>query len=629
MRDSKNPAPLLGRFASLRSHIMNKFYRLVSFAKPYGRYWPKYLAVALLAMVFGVLNFALIVPLLEVLFSSSDMLQAEQLPDFSLSVAYFKEVFYVGLQKMKTAYGALGALAFVGLVLALASFLANLFKYLGYRVLNSMRANVMRSIRRALFEKITKLHLAYYTNQRKGNLLSVLSNDVNEVQASVVASFQVIFRDPIFILGNLAVLFYMSYQLTIITLITLPLSGYFIGLVSRKLRRKAVEVQSLQGDLMSMIEEAVSGSRIIKAFTAQKYVRERFEKVNTAHRNALKQATNRQEMAVPLSEFFGVTVAVIIMFFGGMMLLNGTSTLSVYEFITYLAFYYQILVPAKDITKAYAGIQRGMAAADRIFDILDTPVAITKAKEPVEVKTFAQEIRFEDVCFAYNEELVLKHINLTIPRGKMVALVGPSGAGKTTIADLIPRYYDVTSGAILLDGVDVRRYQPKSLMMLLGIVTQEAILFNDTVKNNIAFGLDSASDEDVVEAAKIANAHEFIVHMEHGYHTGIGDRGVRLSGGQRQRLAIARAVLKNPPILILDEATSALDTESEKLVQDALYKLMKNRTSIVIAHRLSTIRNADCIVVLQEGEITETGTHEELIKKDGIYRKLCDLQAFK
>jgi subfamily B ATP-binding cassette protein MsbA len=608
---------------------MSKFSRLVSFAKPYSHYWPKYLVVVVLAMMFGVLNFAFIVPLLQVLFSNDDMLQVKQLPDFALSIAYFKEVFYFGLLKIKDAHGALGSLVFVGLALTLASFFTNFFKYLGYRVLNSMRANVMRNIRRALFEKITKLHLAYYTNQRKGNLLSVLSNDVNEVQASVVASFQVIFRDPIFILGNLAVLFYMSCQLTIITLVTLPLSGYLIGLVSRKLRRKAVEVQSLQGDLMSIIEEAVSGSRIIKAFNAQRYVRERFAKVNSAHRNALKQATNRQEMAVPLSEFFGVTVAMIIMFFGGMMLLNGTSSLSVYEFITYLAFYYQILVPAKDITKAYAGIQRGMAAADRIFDILDTPVAIIKAKDPVEVKSFAREIRFEDVCFAYNEEPVLKHINLTIPKGKMVALVGPSGAGKTTVADLIPRYYDVTSGAILLDGVDVRCYQPKSLMSLMGIVTQEAILFNDTVKNNIAFGLDSASDKDVVEAAKIANAHEFIMHMEHGYNTGVGDRGVRLSGGQRQRLAIARAVLKNPPILILDEATSALDTESEKLVQDALYKLMKNRTSIVIAHRLSTIRNADCIVVLQEGEITETGTHDELIKNGGIYKKLCDLQAFK
>ncbi|MDR3189040.1 MAG: ABC transporter ATP-binding protein/permease [Prevotellaceae bacterium] len=608
---------------------MNKFSRLVGFAKPYSHYWPKYLVVVILAMIFGVLNFAFIIPLLDVLFDSDAIPRIAQLPDFSLSVAYFKEVFYFGLLKIKDVHGAVGSLVFVGLALTLASFLANFFKYLGYRVLNRMRANVMRNIRSALFDKIVRLHLAYYTTQRKGNLLSVLSNDINEVQASVIASFQVIFRDPIFILGNLAVLFYMSYQLTIVTLITLPLSACLIGLVSRKLRRKAVEVQSLQGDLMSIIEETISGSRIIKAFNAQKYVRERFAKVNSAHRNALKQATNRQEMAVPLSEFLGVTVAMLIMLLGGIMLLSGSSSLSVTEFVAYLAFYYQILVPAKDISKAYAGIQRGMAAADRIFDILDTPVAITKVDNPVEVEEFAREIRFEDVCFAYNEAPVLRHINLTIPKGKMVALVGPSGAGKTTIADLIPRYYDVTSGAILLDGVDVRRYQPKSLITLMGIVTQEAILFNDTVKNNIAFGMDSASDEDVVEAAKIANAHEFIMHMEHGYNTSIGDRGVRLSGGQRQRLAIARAVLKNPPILILDEATSALDTESEKLVQDALYKLMKNRTSIVIAHRLSTIRNADCIVVLQEGEITETGTHDELIKKAGVYKKLCDLQTFK
>lgn len=608
---------------------MNKFPRLVSFAKPYSRYWPKYLVVVILAMIFGVFNYILIVPLLEVLFSSDDIQRIAQLPDFTLSASYIKTAFYYAMLKMKDAYGAFGSLIFVIIALALASFFANLFKYLGYRVLNSMRANVMRNIRKALFDKITRLHIAYYTTRRKGNLLSVLSNDVNEVQASVVSSFQVIFRDPIFILGNFAVLFYMSYQLTLITMITLPLSGYLISLVSKKLRRKAVEVQSLQGDLMSIIEETISGSRIIKAFNAQEYVRERFAKVNTAHRNALRQATNRQEMAVPLSEFFGVTVAMIILLFGGIMLLNGTSTLTIPQFIAYLGLYYQILVPAKDITKAYAGIQRGMASADRIFDVLDTPVEITKVKNPVEVKDFVREIRFEDVSFAYNEELVLKRINLTIPKGKMVAIVGPSGAGKTTLVDLIPRYYDVTSGAILLDGTDIRQCQPKGLMSLMGIVTQEAILFNDTVKNNIAFGLDSASDEAVVEAAKVANAHDFIMHMENGYSTGIGDRGVRLSGGQRQRLAIARAVLKNPPILILDEATSALDTESEKLVQDALYKLMKNRTSIVIAHRLSTIRNADCIVVLQEGGIVEQGTHSELIAQGGMYKKLCDLQTFK
>jgi subfamily B ATP-binding cassette protein MsbA len=610
---------------------MNKFYRLVSFAKPYSHYWPKYLVVAVLAMVFGVLNFAFIVPLLEVIFNSDGIQQVQQLPEFTLSMSYFKSIFYYAMQQIqeKWGYGRLGALVFVCIALTLASLLANFFKYMGYRVLNNMRVNVMRNIRKALFDKITKLHLAYYTNQRKGNLLSVLSNDVTEVQSSVVASFQIVFRDPIFILGNLAVLFYMSYQLTIITLITLPLSGYLIGLVSKKLRRKAVEVQTLQGELMSIIEETISGSRIIKAFNAQGYVRERFAKVNTAHRNALKQASNRQEMAVPLSEFFGVTVAMLILLCGGIMLLNGTSTLSIPEFLVYLAFYYQILVPAKDITKAYAGIQRGMAAADRIFDVLDTPVAITKVSNPVEVKGFSREIRFEDVCFAYNEDLVLNHINLTIPKGKMIALVGPSGAGKTTIADLIPRYYDVTSGVILLDGVDIRQCQPKGLMNLMGIVTQEAILFNDTVRNNIAFGLEDVSDEAVVEAAKIANAHDFITHMENGYSTSIGDRGVRLSGGQRQRLAIARAVLKNPPILILDEATSALDTESEKLVQDALYKLMKNRTSVVIAHRLSTIRNADSIVVLQEGRIVEQGTHDELMAKDNLYKKLCDLQTFK
>ncbi|GHT73396.1 ABC transporter ATP-binding protein [Bacteroidia bacterium] len=581
-------------------------------------------------MIFGVLNFALIVPLLDVIFSTEGIEHIDQLPPLTISVHYFKEVFYFLMQGIKEYYGTYGSLVFVGVSLALASFLANLFKYLGFRVLNTMRANVMRNIRKALLTKIIKLHVAYYNNQRKGNLLSVLSNDVNEVQASVISSFQIIFRDPIFIIGNLAVLFYMSYQLTIITLVTLPLSGYLIGLVSKKLRRKAVEVQALQGDLMSIIEETISGSRIIKAFNAQKYVQEHFDKVNTSHRNALRQATNRQDIAVPLSEFFGVTIAMLILFFGGMMILSGTSTLTIPEFIAYLAFYYQILVPAKDISKAYAGIQRGMASADRIFAVLDADIAIKKSANPFAVNDFVHEIKFSDVNFAYNEELVLKNINFSIPKGKTIALVGQSGAGKTTIADLIPRFYDVTQGAILLDGKDIRNYQPKQLMNLMGIVTQEAILFNDTIKNNIAFGLNNMSDVAIIEAAKVANAHEFIMETEDGYNTNIGDRGSRLSGGQRQRIAIARAVLKNPPILILDEATSALDTESEKLVQDALTKLMKNRTSIVIAHRLSTIQDADSIVVLQHGEIVEQGTHAELTAKSGgVYKKLCELQAFK
>lgn len=610
---------------------MHTFKRLLAFAKPYNIYWPKYLFYTVLGLLFGIINFILIIPLLNVIFDQNNLQAVQAVPDFHLSVGYFKDAFYYYLTQYKLAHGSMGALVFVCIIIIIASLFANLFKYLAQRVLVAMRTNVMRNIRQALFEKVIRLHVGYFQKQRKGDLMSSLSNDVSEVQGSVVSSFQVVFKDPIYIVGNLAVLFYMSYQLTVFTLIALPVSGFLIGRLSRKLRHKATEAQALQGNIMSMIEESISGIRIIKAFNAQNYITDKFSRLNMSHRRASKTVANRQELATPLSEFLGIAIAVIMLMGGGVMILSGESSLTVPEFVTYLAFYYQILVPAKEITKAYANIQKGLASGQRIFSILDTPVALEKRPNAKPLNEFRNEIRFKDVCFRYeNGTQVIKQANLTIPKGKMYAIVGHSGAGKSTLADLLPRFYDIESGRIEIDGIDIRDYQPKDLFNVMGIVTQEAILFNDSVFNNIAFGLKDVTLEQVRDAARIANADEFISKMDEGYSTNIGDRGSRLSGGQRQRIAIARAVLKNPPILILDEATSALDTESEKLVQDALFKLMRNRTSIVIAHRLSTIKDADKIVVMHEGKIVEMGSHDELISNtDGVYHKLCSLQKFK
>ena len=470
--------------------------------------------------------------------------------------------------------------------------------------------------------------MVIFTKREKGDILSSISNDVTEVQNAVANTFSIIFRDPLMALGYLIALFYLSPQLTFVTLIALPITAFIIGKIIRSLKSGATETQSLMGRIVSHFEEAISGSRIIKAFNAQKYASEHFDSTNNRHRSASKKMFNRQEMAAPLSEFLGITVVVAVLLYGGYLQMHGKLGMDQSTFVVYLVFYWKVLEPAKSISNAIASLQRGMVSGDRIFAILDVEPAIKKSVNPVAIKDFKSEIKFNKVGFKYSNEPVLKDINLTIQKGKMVALVGPSGAGKSTMADLLPRFYDVTTGSITLDGTDIREYEPKGLIALMGIVTQEAILFNDTVFNNIAFGMDTVNEEDVIAAAKIANAHEFISQMEYGYQTNIGDRGLKLSGGQRQRLAIARAVLKNPPILILDEATSSLDTESERLVQEALINLMKHRTSVVIAHRLSTIQYADEIVVLKEGAIVERGTHNELILKKGLYSHLCDLQTF-
>ena len=608
---------------------MEDFKRLLAYAKPYRRFWPGYLILSILSVIFGVVNYALIDPLLTVLFQPESMDVQMVKPAFAMDPAYFEEIFSYYLTKVMTSSGMLKGLMFVCAFFVVASMLSNITRYLSQRILVNMRTYIMQNIRRDLFRKISSLHVGYFHNQKKGDILSSISNDVTEVQNGVADSFHVIFREPLLILGFLGALFYMSPKLTMVTLLTLPFSALVIGKISRSLKRKAADTQSLMGRIVSHFEEAISGVRIIKAFNAQKYVRGNFEETNSNHKRSSRNMFNKQEMASPLSEFLGITVAAAVLFYGGWLQLRGELGMDMPAFVVYIGFYWRVLEPAKAMSKAYASIQRGMVSGKRLFAILDVENPV-KEKEGAEVlKGFNKGIEFKNVNFAYAQEPVLKNINLEIPKGKMIAVVGPSGGGKSTMADLLPRFYDIADGEILLDGKNIKDYTLDSLISVMGIVTQEAILFNDTVFNNIAFGMENVTQEDVERAARIANAHDFVMQMENGYQTNIGDRGAKLSGGQRQRLSIARAVLKNPPILILDEATSALDTESERLVQDALTNLMKNRTSIVIAHRLSTIRNADEIVVLKEGEIIERGTHDTLIGAGGMYSNLCQLQNYK
>lgn len=609
---------------------MKSFLRIIAYGKPFGKYWPSYLVLSVLSVLFGIANYALVAPLLTVLFEPDTLSGQFVRPEYSFSVSYVTDLFRFHLGQIMAQKGILMGLVYISITLLVATLMSNLTHYLSQRILVSVRTRIMKNIRDDLFQKISRLHIGYFHDCRKGDILSSISNDVNEVQNSVASSFHIIFRDPLLIVGFLSMLFYMSPKLTFVALLTLPVSALLIGRITRALRSGAQVSQGLLGKLLSHFEEAISGIRIIKAFNAQRYVRDRFGNINDQHRQATKRLYNRQELASPLSEFLGIVIAAAILFYGGWLQYKGELGMSWPVFVVYIGFYWRVLEPAKSITKAYSMIRRGMVSANRIFSILDVPAEIRKDKEAVSVNEFRESIEYRNVSFRYkgSDTYVLKDINLTIPKGKVFALVGPSGAGKTTMADLLPRFYDVSEGEILLDGIDIRKYRPGDLIGLMGIVTQEAILFNDTVANNITFGLEDVPRKEVERAARIANAHDFIMEMEDGYDTNIGDRGEKLSGGERQRLAIARAILKNPPILILDEATSALDSESEKTVQDALTKLMQNRTSVIIAHRLSTIKDADQIVVMNKGRIIEQGTHGELLSCGGIYKHLCDLQVF-
>lgn len=612
---------------------MKSFKRLLNYARPFKKFWPGYLILSIFSVIFGVANYALVDPLLKVLFEPktvavSAAASAGEIAKFSFSVQYFKDVFQYYLDKIFLQNGPLNALMFVCIILIIASLFSNVTRYWSQVILVKMRARIMKNIRTDLFSKITSLHVGYFHSHQKGDVLSRISNDVTEVQNGVANSFHILFREPLLIIGFLAGLFYMSPKLTIVTLLTIPFSAIVIGRIAHKLRKKAVTTQMLMGRIVSHFEEAMSGIRIIKAFNGRKYVQGNFEITNVAHQKNSRRMSYRQELASPISEFLGISIAAAVLFYGGWLQIHGELGMDMPAFVVYIAFYWRVLEPAKNISNAYASIERGMVSGDRLFAVLDVENPIKEKKNAVKLKTFAEEIEYKNVDFSYDRVPVLKNINVVIPKGKMVAIVGPSGAGKSTFADMLPRFYDVTGGEVLIDGVNIKDATMESLVNQMGIVTQDSILFNDSIYNNITFGAENVSDEEVVNAAKIANAYDFIQQMPDKFQTNIGDRGSNLSGGQRQRIAIARAILKNPPILILDEATSSLDTESERLVQDALGKLMKNRTSIVIAHRLSTIRYADIIIVIKDGEIKEKGTHDQLVDKGGIYSHLCQLQDF-
>ncbi|MBR0314472.1 MAG: ABC transporter ATP-binding protein [Bacteroidales bacterium] len=616
---------------------MKNFLRLLNYARPWRRFWPGYLILAILSVIFGIVNYSLISPVLKLLFESPSNEQvsaeiatlADKTQEFSMSMDWFENTFQYYMDKIFLANGPLKALLFVCALLVGASLLSNITRYLSQTILVRMRTHIMKKLRTDLFRKVSTMDVGFYHTQQKGDIISRISNDVTEVQNGVADSFHMIFREPLLIIGFITYCFYLSPKLTLVTLITIPLSGLAIGAISKRLRKKAVETQSLMGRIVSHFDEAISGIRIIKGFNAQKYVQENFEETNNAHKRSSRKMLYRQQLAHPTSEFLGITIAAAVLLYGGWLQIHGKLGLSIGTFTVYILCYWRVLEPAKNIAKAYASIQRGLVSGERLFVILDAENTIKEKKDALTLKEFKEGIEYRGVDFSYTGNVpVLRDINARIPKGKMVALVGPSGAGKSTFADLLPRFYDVTGGGIFIDGHDIRDYTLDSLTSQMGIVTQESILFNDTVYNNITFGMENVSREKVVEAARIANALEFIEQLPKKFETNIGDRGENLSGGQRQRIAIARAVLKNPPILILDEATSALDTESERLVQDALYKLMQNRTSIVIAHRLSTIRYADDIIVMKDGKIVEEGNHDQLMEKNGIYAGLCAMQVF-
>ena len=602
---------------------MSTFRRILQYGKPYGRYWPPYLLLSILSVVFGIANYALLGPFLTVLFEN-DTIAVTARPEFAFTLDYVKSYFSWLLADTIQSGGVLRGLLLVSLSLVAACFMADLCRYLSQRILVSLKTRMMGNLREDLFRKIAAMPVGGYGETRKGDILSSVSNDVSEVQNSIAGSFHVLFREPLLVIGFLAMLFYMSPRLTLVSLIALPLSALVITRITRRLRAESVETQSLMGRILSHFDEALSGARIIKAFRAERYVEDRFSQTNDAHRRSLRRVWNRQELASPTSEFLGITIGAVVLFYGGWLNLHGQLGMSWESFIVYIMFYWKVLEPAKALSNSYAQIRKGLVSGERIFALLDTPARIREAPDAKPVDVFESGIEYRGVTFSYGGEPVLREVSFTLPKGKMVAIVGPSGAGKSTLADLLPRFRDVEAGSILLDGIDIRSLKLGDLRSLMGIVPQEAVLFNDTVFGNIAFGRENVTMEQVVAAARIANADEFISRMEQGYLTNIGEGGEKLSGGQRQRIAIARAVLKNPPILILDEATSAMDTESEKSVQQALARVMKERTVLVVAHRLSTIRHADRIIVLENGRVVETGTHDELLARAGVYRSMVE-----
>lgn len=597
------------------------------FVPPYKKFLWFSVLFNILSAVLNIFSFMAIIPILQILFKTGEATETTTLMEWSWhnagDVLMNNASYYIC--RMINTLGPTTTLLVIGLFLALMTALKTGAYFLSSATVIPIRTGVVRDIRNKLYHKITSLPLGFFSEERKGDIIARMSGDVQEIENSIMSSLDMLFKNPILIIFYFTTLLLISWQLTLFTLIFVPVMGWLMGVVGRKLKQKSIKAQSLWSDTMSQVEETLGGLRIIKAFCAEGKMNRRFDKINSEYRDNICRVNTRQQMAHPMSEFLGTVMIVIVLWFGGVLVLNDM-TLSGPRFIYYLIILYSIINPLKEFSKAGYNIPKGLASMERVDKILMAENEIRENGNPVAVGEFKDKIEFRDVSFKYGEKWVLRHINLTIEKGKTVALVGQSGGGKSTLVDLIPRYYDVQEGEVLIDGVNVKDMKLHSLRSLIGNVNQEAILFNDSFRNNISFGVDDATDADIEAAARIANAHEFIMESEHGYDTAVGDRGGRLSGGQRQRVSIARAILKNPPILILDEATSALDTESERLVQDALEHLMKTRTTVAIAHRLSTIKNADEICVINEGEIVERGTHDELIARDGYYKKLNDMQ---
>ena len=605
---------------------MKKFYRVLAYIKPYWGYASLNVLFNLLTIVFSLVSFSLLVPFLNLLFDPEKLVLAK--PEFAFNTKALLDTLNYTISTIIFEKGQLQALIFICILLILSFFFRNLARFFAMFFMANVRIGAVKDIRNTIYNKILILPLSFYSKQRKGDIIARITTDVQEVEYSIMNYLEMIVRDPITILAYFAFMMSMSPQLTLFVLVLLPVTGFLIGQIGKSLRKSSKIGQSRLAGMLSTIEETISGLRIIKAFNAIGYSDKKFQQQNSLFSKLMISIYRRRDLSSPLSEFLSSAVIVVVLWFGGQLVLSDSPAINAADFIAYILVFSQIIPPAKTFAQGFYSIQKGIASAERIFEILDADEVIVEKPDAIRIENFKEKIEYKNVRFRYDREEVIKGISMTVEKGKLVALVGESGGGKSTMVDLLPRFYDVTDGAILIDGIDLRDYHIDKLRGLMGIVTQESILFNDTVFNNIAFGKTDATMEQVVEAAKVANAHEFISQMEDGYLTNIGDRGLNLSGGQRQRLSIARAVLKNPPILILDEATSSLDTESERLVQDALAKVMSNRTSIVIAHRLSTIQHADEIVVIVKGEIVERGKHEELIARQGTYKKLFDLQSF-
>ncbi len=609
---------------------MKVYRRLLVYVRPYGRFIVPFFIFTILAVIFSIFQFALIIPLLNVLFDSANG-QAQQLaaPAFSLSTGFLRDAFYYEVYRLK-AINPSYALYFITSIIVFSVLMTNLFRYLAQRTLIKARTLLVKRIREALFEKINYLHMGFFTREQKGDLISRMNSDVFEIEGVAAGSLEVLFKEPSLVIGYFAALFAISYELTIFTLIIIPFSAIGIALIQKRLKRDSIAAQASIGRLLTIMDETLTGMRIIRAFNATNFTLNKFSRENDFYRKASLDGFKRRELAPAFSEAAGVIAVASILIYGGSLILNngqGAGGLQAGEFITFIAIFSQVIRPAKALVVAGANIQRGRGSGERILEILDKPIEVKEKENAIPLENFNKEIEFRNVHFGYTNVPVLKDISFSIPKGKTIALIGESGVGKSTIADMIPRFYDVTLGSVFIDGVDVKDYKIESLRSHMSFVTQETFLFNDTIFNNIAIGRPDATEEDVIHAAKVANSHDFIMQTEHGYQTIVGDRGIRLSGGQRQRLCIARAVFKNPFILILDEATSSLDTESERVVQDALSKLMRGRTTLVIAHRLSTIREADEILVLHDGKIIERGHHRELIELgEGVYKKLTALQ---